>query len=88
MPIISYFFGIIIRMYHDDHNPPHIHVEYQGFEAFVLIETGEIYQGNLPKKAAKLVAEWCAEHKEELMQDWELAITLQPLFRIPGADND
>ncbi len=33
MPIISYFFGIIVRMYHDDHNPPHIHVEYQGFEA-------------------------------------------------------
>jgi hypothetical protein len=73
MPIISYFFGIIIRMYHDDHNPPHIHVE---------------YQGSLPKKAAKIVAEWCFEHKEELIQDWELAITLQPLFRIPGADND
>lgn len=54
-------------MYHDDHNPHHIHAEYQGFEAFILIETGEIYQGRLPKKAAKLVAEWCAEHKEELM---------------------
>ncbi|WP_366475260.1 DUF4160 domain-containing protein [Sulfuricurvum sp.] len=43
-------------MYHDDHNPHHIHAEYQGFEAFILIETGEIYQGRLLNKAAKLVA--------------------------------
>jgi len=37
MPIISLFFGIIIRMYHDDHPPPHFHASYQGFEAFVAI---------------------------------------------------
>lgn len=54
----------------------------------VIIETGEIYQGALPKKAARIVCEWCIEHKEELLEDWELAIKLQPLFRISGADND
>lgn len=50
MPILSVFFGIIVRMWHDDHPPPHIHVEYQGFEALVRIDTGEISQGRLPKK--------------------------------------
>jgi Domain of unknown function (DUF4160) len=40
MPVISYFFGIYIRMYHDDHNPPHFHIEYQGYEALMVIETG------------------------------------------------
>jgi len=36
MPILSVFFGIIVRMWHDDHPPPHIHVEYQGFEALSI----------------------------------------------------
>ena len=39
MPILSVFFGIIVRMWHDDHPPPHIHVEYQGFEALVDVRT-------------------------------------------------
>jgi len=28
VPVISNFFGIYVRMYFDDHAPPHIHVEY------------------------------------------------------------
>jgi uncharacterized protein DUF4160 len=46
MPVISYFFGIYVRMYHDDHNPPHFHAEYQGHEAFVEIATGEVIAGS------------------------------------------
>jgi len=53
MPIISIFFGIVIRMYHDDHPPPHFHAAYQGFEAFVAISDGEIIHGSLPHKAAR-----------------------------------
>ncbi|WP_363317912.1 DUF4160 domain-containing protein [Sulfurimonas sp.] len=45
MPIISYFFGIIVRMYHDNHPPKHIHVEYQGYVALVSIENGDILKG-------------------------------------------
>jgi len=55
MPVISYFFGIYIRMYHDDHNPPHFHAEYQGHEAIVDLKTGEILRGSLPKKAANII---------------------------------
>jgi hypothetical protein len=88
MPVISYFFGIYVRMYFDDHAPPHVHVEYQGYEAFVAIEDGQILSGRLPKKAAKLVRDWTADHRPELMENWRRAIALQPLERIPGADND
>ncbi len=42
MPVISFFFGISIRMYHNDDEPPHVHAEYQGFEAFVAIESGQV----------------------------------------------
>lgn len=88
MPVISYFFGIYIRMYHDDHNPPHFHVEYQGHEALIGIDNGELLEGSLPNKAFKLVREWAKEHRQELMEDWQLAIELKPLQRIAGADND
>ena len=63
MPVISYFFGITIRMYHDDHPPMYIHVEYQGYVALMSITTGEIIKGDLPKKAFKLVKEWVEVHQ-------------------------
>ncbi|MBI4755634.1 MAG: DUF4160 domain-containing protein [Betaproteobacteria bacterium] len=88
MPVISYFFGIYIRMYHGDHFPAHLHAEYQGHEALVAIDSGEIIEGQLPRRAARLVKEWCLEHHLELTQDWDLAQRYEPLNRIPGADND
>jgi hypothetical protein len=88
MPIISYFFGITIRMYHDDHPPMHIHVEYQGYVALVSIITGEIIKGNLPKKATSIVKEWIITHQVELEHNWELAQQFEPLEKIQGADND
>ncbi|MEA1916200.1 MAG: DUF4160 domain-containing protein [Campylobacterota bacterium] len=88
MPVISYFFGITIRMYHDDHPPAHIHVEYQGYVAFMNIDNGKIEKGNLPPKASKIVREWILTHKDELKKDWELAQNFEPLEKIQGADND
>jgi hypothetical protein len=88
MPVISYFFGIYIRMYHNDHAPPHFHVEYQGHEAFISIATGEVMDGELPKKAQQLVRDWCLMHQSALTENWQLAQHLLPLNRIPGADND
>lgn len=88
MPILATFFGIIVRMWHDDHPPPHIHVEYQGFEALVNIQTGDVAQGRLPNKAAMLVRDWCAVHREELLANWERAQRFESLERIRGADYD
>ena len=88
MPILSVFFGIIVRMWHDDHPPPHIHVEYQGSEALVNIRTGEVNQGRLPNKAAAIVKEWCLHHQEELLVNWERGQRFEPMERIAGADQD
>lgn len=72
MPEISRFLGIIIRMFYNEHNPPHFHAYYNDFNAEINIETFEIIAGNLPKKVYNLVVEWALEHRDELMYDWQL----------------
>lgn len=71
MPEISRFLGIIIRMYFNDHNPPHFHVEYNEFEASVVIETLGLMEGRLPPKVLSLAVEWASEHQTELRENWE-----------------
>jgi len=88
VPIVSHFFGIVIRMYHDEHPPPHFHAAYQGFEAFVRIEDGEILHGELPRKAARIVRQWALDHREALMANWVRGEMLLPMEMIPGADVD
>ena len=82
MPTISEFFGILIRMYYDDHNPPHFHVFYGEYEAQVSIDTLEVIKGKLPKRALALVLEWAVEHRNELREDWRLAELYEPLDKI------
>ena len=73
MPEISRFFGIVIRMFFDEHNPPHIHAEYQGQKA-VFDLTGNVIRGALNSRTAtRLVREWIDLHCDELRADWELA---------------
>lgn len=82
MPEISLFYGIRITMNYSEHNPPHFHVEYAGYRASVRILDGVIDQGALPGKQMKLVLAWCEIHRDELMQNWELARDQKPLNRI------
>ena len=58
MPEICRFFGIIIRMFFNDHEPPHFHAVYGEQEALIEIETLAIYRGYLPRRALALVLEW------------------------------
>jgi Domain of unknown function (DUF4160) len=82
MPIISVFFGIVVRMFYDDHNPPHIHVEYQGKKA-LLDFRGNILKGDLQSRTAlKLVREWIDLRHAELLEDWELARHSKGIKRI------
>lgn len=85
MPTISMFYGIVVLMYYRDnkqHNIPHIHVRYQSEQAVIEIQTGNILAGNLPVKQIKLVQAWVEIHKEELIVDWELAVSGEEPFRI------
>jgi len=71
LPTVSAFFGILIRMYFNDQPPPHFHALYNEDEAIVAIESLEILEGFLPKRAFGLVQEWAAMHRAELMSDWD-----------------
>lgn len=70
MPRISAFYGIVIAMYYGDHAPPHFHARYGEHEAQVLIASGEVLHGSLPRRALALVQEWAALHRDELAEDW------------------
>jgi len=72
MPIISNFFGIIIRMFFNEHAPPHFHVEYAEYKASVNIQTLEVIEGKLSRRAQELVLDWAELHQKELLEDWEL----------------
>lgn len=82
MPEISRFYGIVIKMYFDDHRPPHFHAEYGEHEAVVGIETLAVIAGKLPPRAMGLVSEWASLHQDELSAAWQKAGKLEPIGKI------
>ena len=85
MPVISMFYGIIIRMYFADvkqHKLPHIHAEYSGSSAVFSLGNGEILAGKMPRKQTRLVQAWIELRGEELRADWKLAVKGESVFKI------
>ena len=82
MPEISRFFGIVIRMYFDDHVPPHFHALYSGAEALVQIAPVGLMGGDLPPRALALVVEWARLHEGELLENWRRLHSEEPPTRI------
>ena len=81
MPVISRFYGIVIYIFYDEHNPPHFHAEYAGHKALITLKD-DIVKGEMPKRALKLIFEWMEMHYDQLMEDWELSLKGQPLKSI------
>lgn len=73
MPEISRFYGIIIAMFFDDHNPPHFHARYGREKVAIEISSLRVLEGRISPRALGLVIEWASQHQEELLNDWELA---------------
>jgi hypothetical protein len=73
VPRVSQFFGIIITMYYNDHNPPHFHATYGDDELLLSIMTFETVAGRIPRHAQAMVLEWAALHRAELLMNWEKA---------------
>jgi len=85
MPIISMFYGIIIRLYVIDtqrHNLPHLHAKYAEFEASISIEDGEVLAGKLPRKQLRLAQAWIELRRDELLADWELVVNGEQPYKI------
>ena len=82
MPYVSMFFGIIVRMYHNDHNPPHFHAEYQGQRGLFNFD-GIMIKGSIASNTAKkLIQEWALLHQDELRQNWLNATESEQIDRI------
>ena len=86
MPELCRFYGIVIHMYFDDHDPPHFHARYGGDEVLVGIETLAVLHGRLPPRAQGLVVEWASLRQAELRDAWERAWQLEPLGKIAPLD--
>ena len=82
MPQISYFLGISIRMFFDEHNPPHFHAYYGDFNCCIRIDTSAIIEGFFPPRALGLVIEWATIHKSELLENWDCIKKQKPLNKI------
>ena len=83
MPRISEFFGIAIYMYFKEHGVPHVHAIYGQYDAPIAVDPVGVLEGTLPRRVQSLVFEWVEKYQAELLTNWELARTGQPLRRIP-----
>ena len=86
MPEISRFFGIVIAMYYNDHEPPHFHARYGSRKAKVLIDPPTLIEGDLPPRALNMVLEWAALHQEELRENFAAAMQRRPTRKIDPLD--
>lgn len=83
MPIISTFFGIVVRMYYHDHEPAHFHAEYRGQSATFDL-AGRYLRGQLESGTARrLISDWATLHRRELEQNWVNMKEGRPLERVP-----
>lgn len=86
MPELSRFFGIIIRMYYDDHLPPHFHAIYSNQEAQILINPIAVLNGDISRRALSMVFEWAALHQQELQENWDRLQKEEPSVKIEPLD--
>ena len=78
MPIVSMFYGIVVRFYAFDnqqHQAPHFHAEYSGHKAVFSIPDGDILAGEFPRNKTKLIQAWIEIHREDLQADWDLSVS-------------
>jgi hypothetical protein len=82
MPVISRFYGIIIRMFYNDHAPPHFHAVYGEHELLVGIDPVTVIRGAAPGRVKSMVLEWAALHQTELLDNWQRGRRTDPLSPI------
>ena len=88
MPTIAWFYGIMIQMFYNDHEPPHFHACYGRATAIVRLSDGEIIAGELPPVATRLIRQWTLARQRELQDNWLRARDHKPLEKVAGPDAD
>lgn len=72
MPVITRFYGMVIKMYllGKEHNPPHLHVLYGDYNGVLDLQTLSLLEGDLPGKALSMAREWAGKYRDELLEMW------------------
>lgn len=86
MPLISQFYGILIYIYREvnsQHNLPHFHAKFAEYEAVYDLE-GNLLEGELPIKKAKMVVAWVAIHEDEIKAAWTAWNESNEVIKIEG----
>lgn len=73
MPEICRFYGIVIAMFYDEHNPPHFHARYGSHKVVIDIRSLSVLEGRLPARALGMAIEWASQHQDELLENWDRA---------------
>lgn len=81
MPVVSRFYGIVVFLNYNDHNPPHFHARYQDQEVTFEIQSG-IVTGTMSRRALQMLFEWAGQHQQALMDNWSRARERRPLLPI------
>jgi hypothetical protein len=82
MPVIARFYGILIKMYFREHGVPHFHAMYGEFNGVFDLQTLELIEGDLPHRAQRMVLDWAAQYKDELVRMWQT----QRYKKLPGLE--
>lgn len=72
---------LILRIYANDHLPPHFHAIAPDFEALIEIETLAILRGRLTPRARKVAVAWASAHRDEIAAEWNRTNPRFPLAR-------
>ncbi len=71
MPVLSKFYGIVIRMVFIQPYGAHFHAFYGNSELVVGIDPLRIIQGEAPSRVGAMVLEWAGSHQSELLAAWD-----------------
>lgn len=82
MPVIARFYGILIKMYFREHGVPHFHAIYGEYNGVFDIETLEMIEGDLPRRAHKMIREWAQTYQSDLLRMWQT----QNFTSLPGLE--
>lgn len=83
MPVISTFFGIVIRMHFREHEPKHFHAEHQALDGKFDFDGNQTVGNITSKNALELIRQWAVLNREALDSNWSKIGSGQPLDRIP-----
>lgn len=82
MPIITRFYGILIKMYFKEHGVPHFHALYGEYNGVFELDTLEMIEGDLPRRAVRMIKEWGTMYRKDLLEMW----TTQKFKQLPGLE--